>query len=169
MSETLRGRPPTTTITAEGAQEPRHGPALDHTVSFFPSLAQMHTLESGLPLVWVYNRWCTGTLMLVDGRPFIASNGTTAQGNLRAHPFEPHVGDGVLDDRWRIDLRTPIGFGFGLRWLESGLYRVLATDDSGWRKLCWSHFRGATNDDERAALARAIQEVKDAWNIGGEV
>jgi hypothetical protein len=163
MSETLVGLPYLTTITADG-------PALDDTVSFFPPAVRLPH-ESGLPLVWAYNGCCTGTLVVVDRQPFVAAYGLTRQGNLRAHRLAEYGRDRVLDDRWRIDLRTPIGFGFALRWLVDNadrphLYRLLATDDSGWRKLCWSHFRGATNDDERAALARAVEELLGP--LGGE-
>jgi hypothetical protein len=69
---------------------------------------------------------------------------------------------------WRnltVDLDDPQGFGYALRWLVDNadrphLYRLLATDDSGWQKLCWSHFRGATNED-RVLLARAIAELNN--------
>ena len=159
MSETLRGLPATTTVTAQGSV------SLDEEVGAFPPAVRLPK-ENGVPLVWVYNGFVTATLLAVEARYAVlyvaARKDLTKAGNVRAQPLVEYQQDRALDDRWRIDLRTPIGFDFALRWLidqESAYEAETAPGGLGWPHYpkAVRHLLGRTTDKDRLALARAIE------------
>ena len=94
---------------------------LDPEVGDFPALADFviaGTAISGVPVVWVYNRYVTGIVMRTGhaDNVYIALQGRcyapTRSGNLRAQRFAALYAPAVIDDRWRIDLRSPLGRAF---------------------------------------------------------
>ncbi len=158
MSETLVGLPATTTRTALNATD------LDEEVGAFPAAVRL-SKESGVPLVWAYDSEHTSVLLVVEGQS-LAAGRVAARGLLRCRGLaEPwpnrHEMTRALDDRWRIDLRTPIGFGFALRWLINQPPLLHLGDDMVWR-----HVHLDTTDSDRLALARAIETVLGP--VGGE-
>ena len=94
---------------------------LDLEVFDFPALADFvlaGTAISGVPVVWVYNRHMRGIVVRTGHADtvYIARQGLcyapTRSGNLRAQRFAALYESAVIDDRWRIDLRSPLGRAF---------------------------------------------------------
>ena len=113
MSETLRGLPATTTLTALNAD------VLDEEVGSFPPAVRLPK-ANGVPLVYAFERALTGVLLVVapsilPSRPSttLVTGKVAGRGLLSVHrladPWPNRLEMArALDDRWRIDLGRPI-------------------------------------------------------------
>jgi hypothetical protein len=125
-------------------------PAWVATVPFIPDL------PDGTPLVWFYNQHVRG--IHIGGHVTALTCGEanlTRVGNLRAQPMQ----ESPTDDRWRIDLRTDLGFAVAAALLgpnNRALRTILGGDPDVW--LAHRALFGTITAQDCEIVAQALRE-----------
>jgi hypothetical protein len=137
----------------------------DPAVNSFPAAIDF-PMNSGTPLVWVYNPFVTGVIICFAPWEKVGPVVTLQYGSHRRRDLLTRAGnvravalsEGTeRDDRWRIDLRTPAGFAYGLRWLHDngGDKQITAL-----RIASETFWFDQTTDADRLALAQAMTKAQ---------
>jgi hypothetical protein len=107
-------------------------PAWANVPSWVAGVPFIPDLPDGTPLVWFYNQHVRG--IYIGGHVTALTCGEanlTRGGNFRAQPMQ----ESPTDDRWRIDLRTDLGFAVAAGVLgpnNRSLRTIINGDPDAW-------------------------------------